>query len=205
MWELAHLLLMGQTSRIVSQTMTSQHQRYQYNTKGTSDNRGGKINWTLLKVKKQEGSRGFHLLAIKRVPACLIFLIKTSNTMEQRKTCPHSHYVLSKFLIYVFHEHTNDDCFLPLSFDDFFFIVAGTDFDSYKQSTTVTNLKQEQQIHRTTDMVPFHPIPSLTVSQDFLVAQTVKNLPVVQETQVQSLGREDPLEQERATHSSILA
>ena len=33
----------------------------------------------------------------------------------------------------------------------------------------------------------------------------VKNLPAVQETQVQSLGREDPLEEEMATHSSILA
>ena len=38
-----------------------------------------------------------------------------------------------------------------------------------------------------------------------LVAQTVKNLPAVQETQVQSLGPEDPLEEEMATHSSILA
>ena len=38
-----------------------------------------------------------------------------------------------------------------------------------------------------------------------LVAQTVKNLPAMQETQVQSLGREDPLEKEMATHSSILA
>ena len=33
----------------------------------------------------------------------------------------------------------------------------------------------------------------------------VKNLPVMQETQVQSLGQEDPLEKEMATHSSILA
>ena len=33
----------------------------------------------------------------------------------------------------------------------------------------------------------------------------VKNLPVMQETQVQSLGREDPLEKGVATHSSILA
>ena len=32
-----------------------------------------------------------------------------------------------------------------------------------------------------------------------LVAQTVKNLPAVQETQVQSLGREDPLEGKMAT------
>ena len=33
----------------------------------------------------------------------------------------------------------------------------------------------------------------------------VKNLPAIQETQVQSLGGEDPLEKEMATHSSILA
>ena len=38
-----------------------------------------------------------------------------------------------------------------------------------------------------------------------LVAQTVKNLPAIQETWVQSLGWEDPLEKEMATHSSILA
>ena len=38
-----------------------------------------------------------------------------------------------------------------------------------------------------------------------LVAQTVKCLPVMLETQVQSLGWEDPLEKEMATHSSILA
>ena len=33
----------------------------------------------------------------------------------------------------------------------------------------------------------------------------VKNLPAKQETQVQSLGREDPLEKEMTTHSSILS
>ena len=38
-----------------------------------------------------------------------------------------------------------------------------------------------------------------------LVAQLVKNLPAVQETRVWSLGWEDPLEKEMATHSSILA
>ena len=37
------------------------------------------------------------------------------------------------------------------------------------------------------------------------VAQTVKNLPERQETRIQSLGGEDPLETEMATHSSILA
>ena len=37
------------------------------------------------------------------------------------------------------------------------------------------------------------------------MAQMVKNLPTMQETQVQSLGWEDPLEKGMATHSSILA
>ena len=40
---------------------------------------------------------------------------------------------------------------------------------------------------------------------DFLGVQTVKNLPAMQETRVQSLGREDPLEEGVATHFSILA
>ena len=38
-----------------------------------------------------------------------------------------------------------------------------------------------------------------------LVAQMVKNLPAMQKTQVQSLGRENPLEKGKAIHSSILA
>ena len=38
-----------------------------------------------------------------------------------------------------------------------------------------------------------------------LVAQTVKHLPTMWETRVQNLGREDFLEKEMATHSSILA
>ena len=38
-----------------------------------------------------------------------------------------------------------------------------------------------------------------------LVAQMVKNLPAMQETRIQSLGGEDPLEEEMTTHSSILA
>ena len=38
-----------------------------------------------------------------------------------------------------------------------------------------------------------------------LVAQIVKNLPAMQETQVRSLGWGDPLEKGMATHSSILA
>ena len=37
------------------------------------------------------------------------------------------------------------------------------------------------------------------------VAPSIKNLPAMQETQVQSLGWEDPLEKRKATHSSTLA
>ena len=37
-----------------------------------------------------------------------------------------------------------------------------------------------------------------------LIAQLVKNLPAMQETQLRSLGQEDPLEKKIATHSSIL-
>ena len=45
----------------------------------------------------------------------------------------------------------------------------------------------------------------LQYSSASLVAQLVKNLPAIRETWVQSLGREDRLEKEMATHSSILA
>ena len=48
----------------------------------------------------------------------------------------------------------------------------------------------------------------MVVSRDHWVsleAQTVKNPPAMQETQVWSLGQEDPLEKGMATHSSILA
>ena len=44
-----------------------------------------------------------------------------------------------------------------------------------------------------------------TIIMDFPVAQKVNSLPAMQETQVQSLTGEDPLEKEMATHSSILA
>ena len=51
-----------------------------------------------------------------------------------------------------------------------------------------------------------HKIPGILESvQASLVAQLVKNLPAVQETQVQSLGQEESMEKEIATHSSILA
>ena len=47
--------------------------------------------------------------------------------------------------------------------------------------------------------------PETVTTLASLVAQTVKNLPAVQKTRARSLGREDPLEEEMATHSSVLA
>ena len=45
----------------------------------------------------------------------------------------------------------------------------------------------------------------MCMSMASLVAQRLKHLPAMQETLVRSLGQEDPLEMEMATHSSILA
>ena len=50
-----------------------------------------------------------------------------------------------------------------------------------------------------------HTLYSVFKKRAFLVAQIVENPPAMQETQVRSLGWEDPLEEEMATHSSILA
>ena len=50
------------------------------------------------------------------------------------------------------------------------------------------------------------PFPAVyVIGQVLLVAQMVKNLPAMQETLAGSLGREDPLEEKMATHSSIFA
>ena len=59
----------------------------------------------------------------------------------------------------------------------------------------------------TNDLLPSNRMWSNKAQQWLLplVAQTVKRLPKMWETWVQSLGREDPLEKEMATHSSILA
>ena len=48
-------------------------------------------------------------------------------------------------------------------------------------------------------------LPTYLPTGASLVAQMLKNLPAMQETQVQSLGREDSLEKGMATHTSILA
>ena len=52
------------------------------------------------------------------------------------------------------------------------------------------------------ELIWTHLSPSSWTS---LVAQAVKNLPAIQETQVQSLGLEDPLEKGMTTHSSVHA
>ena len=60
----------------------------------------------------------------------------------------------------------------------------------------------------TLDSESSHPSSSLRGTDQglaSLVAQRLKSLPAMQETRVQSLGQEDPLEKEMATHSSILA
>ena len=62
-----------------------------------------------------------------------------------------------------------------------------------KYSNILTRHQPESRLS-----VPLSPLSSL-------VAQTVKRLPVMQEAQIQSLGQENLLEKEMATHSSILA
>ena len=49
------------------------------------------------------------------------------------------------------------------------------------------------------------PVMQDVMTQASLVAQTVRSLPAMWETQIRSPGGEDPLEKEMATHSSILA
>ena len=58
-------------------------------------------------------------------------------------------------------------------------------------------------IHKT-KIMPSGPMTSWQIG-DFPMAQVVKNPPAMQETQVQFLGWEDPLEKEMATHSSTVA
>ena len=52
----------------------------------------------------------------------------------------------------------------------------------------------------------FFPLPMLYLELELtsLIAHLIKNLPAMQETWVRSLGWEDPLEKEMATHSGIL-
>ena len=60
-------------------------------------------------------------------------------------------------------------------------------------------------MHMTPPTTKNHLDPDYQYPGASLVAQAVKNLPAMQETQVRSLGQEGPLEKGMATHSSILA
>ena len=59
-----------------------------------------------------------------------------------------------------------------------------------------------KELHMTEQLKLTLPIDIIGAS---LVAHTVKNLPEMRKTQIQSLGLEDLLEEEMATHSNILA
>ena len=83
---------------------------------------------------------------------------------------------------------------------------------TYKVLNTLVQGSQtfyEGQIVHTLDSEPHGLLLQLlssTVShRASMVAQTVTNLPAVKETQIRSLGQENPLEKEIATHSSVLA
>ena len=71
------------------------------------------------------------------------------------------------------------------------------------ESQVTSCLHQCFNIQTTWNVLPWFIIHYI-LSWASQMAQTVKNLSAMQETQVQSLGQEDPLEKEMATHSSIL-
>ena len=67
-----------------------------------------------------------------------------------------------------------------------------------------------KRINLTQTMLPIPKVWNLflncyPLNINSLVAQTIKHLPTMWETQVRALGQEDPLKKEMATHSSILA
>ena len=70
---------------------------------------------------------------------------------------------------------------------------------------TLITLSYTKIVHTQVSLLPVNWSLIPIVSSASLVAQMVKSLPEVQETQGPSLGGEDPLEKEMATHSSILA
>ena len=71
--------------------------------------------------------------------------------------------------------------------------------------TQVPSLVRELRSHKLHDTVKKEKLCATKRLWASLVAQTIKRLPGIQETRVRSLGQEDPLEKEMATHSSTLA
>ena len=87
-----------------------------------------------------------------------------------------------------------------------FLIASVLEGDMVKLSLEEWERRQfqnEMALYRSCTLI--HPWNWLAINWTSLVAQTVKHLPTMRETWVQSLGREDPLEKEMATHSSTLA
>ena len=78
-------------------------------------------------------------------------------------------------------------------------------FISVKSWGNCSGLSSSSPHPRTSSLARTMSISFLIGFQASLVAQMVKNLPAMQETQVQSLGQEDSLEEGMATHSSIFA
>ena len=94
--------------------------------------------------------------------------------------------------------------FVPLLYclDDCSFVVQSEvrKVDSFSSIL----LAQNSFVYLGSFVFPYALQNSLFQFKTFLVAQSVKNLPAVQETRVQSPGQADLLEKEMATHSSIL-
>ena len=91
---------------------------------------------------------------------------------------------------------------LCLQFQNPFCISLSLPFGFPKRSSGISQLPTDASWYRHSQSKWFVLLPIIIGAP--LVAQTVKNLPAMQETWVQSLGKEDPLEKGMATHSSIL-
>ena len=82
-----------------------------------------------------------------------------------------------------------------------FFLTLTTDTQFSSDFITQESFSFSQQVEVFQES--FNTLPSSL--KGFPSSTTVKNLPTMQEMQVRSLGQEDPLKKEMATHSSILA
>ena len=69
----------------------------------------------------------------------------------------------------------------------------------------MNSMKKQKEPGKANCNTVFHLMQHTQYIRTSLGAQMVKRLPAVRETRVQSLGREDPLEEEMASHSSTLA
>ena len=125
-------------------------------------------------------------------------LYKSANTSHLIKR--KSHHVYNSFSV------TSEDLFLWPPWLLLFFAVTIDSFpDSSVGKESPCNARDPGSIPGSGRSAREGIGYPLQYSWASLLAQQVKNLPAVQETWVQSLGWEDPLEKGKATHSSILA